>query len=127
VLGVLKPGQHGSTFGGNPLACAVAREVIAMLSTGEYQERSAQLGTRMHAALGALPPSVVSSVTGRGLWAGVTFAALDGRAVCERLAGLGVLAKETHGSTIRLAPPLVIDSSDLDWGLARFSEAVLSA
>jgi ornithine--oxo-acid transaminase len=81
----------------------------------------------MHAALGALPPSVVSSVTGRGLWAGVTFAALDGRAVCERLAALGVLAKETHGSTIRLAPPLVIDSDDLSWGLARFSEAVLSA
>jgi ornithine--oxo-acid transaminase len=127
VLGVLKPGQHGSTFGGNPLACAVAREVIAMLATGEYQERSAQLGARMHAALRALPPSVVSSVSGRGLWAGVTFAELDGRAVCERLAGLGVLAKETHGSTIRLAPPLVIDSDDLSWGLARFSEAVLSA
>ena len=127
VLGVLKPGQHGSTFGGNPLACAVAREVIAMLATGEYQERSKQLGARMHAALGALPASVVSSVTGRGLWAGVTFAELDGRAVCERLAGLGVLAKETHGSTIRLAPPLVIEPSDLDWGLARFSAAVLSA
>jgi ornithine--oxo-acid transaminase len=127
VLGVLKPGQHGSTFGGNPLACAVAREVIAMLRTGEYQERSARLGTRMHAALGVLPESVVSSVTGRGLWAGVTFASLDGRAVCERLAALGVLAKETHGSTIRLAPPLVIDTDDLDWGLARFSEAVLSA
>ena len=127
VLGVLKPGQHGSTFGGNPLACAVAREVIAMLRTGEYQERSARLGAMMHGALGALPPSVVASVTGRGLWAGVTFRALDGRAVCERLAALGVLAKETHGSTIRLAPPLVIDSGDLDWGLARFSEAVLSA
>ena len=127
VLGVLKPGQHGSTFGGNPLACAVAREVIAMLRTGEYQDRSAQLGARMHAALGALPRSVVSSVTGRGLWAGVTFAALDGRSVCERLAALGVLAKETHGSTIRLAPPLVIEEDDLSWGLARFSDAVVSA
>ena len=63
VLGVLKPGQHGSTFGGNPLACAVAREVIAMLRTGEYQARSAALGAVLHAALGALPPSVVSSVT----------------------------------------------------------------
>ena len=127
VLGVLKPGQHGSTFGGNPLACAVAREVIAMLRTGEFQERSAKLGASLHGALDALPASVVSSVTGRGLWAGVTFAALDGRAVCERLAGLGVLAKETHGSTIRLAPPLVIAEDDLSWGLARFSEAVLSA
>jgi ornithine--oxo-acid transaminase len=127
VLGVLKPGQHGSTFGGNPLACAVGREVIAMLRTGEYQERSASLGAVLHAGLGSLPSSVVSSVTGRGLWAGVTFASLDGRAVCERLAALGVLAKETHGSTIRLAPPLVITPDELSWGLERFSEAVLSA
>jgi ornithine--oxo-acid transaminase len=127
VLGVLKPGQHGSTFGGNPLACAVGREVIAMLRTGEYQERSASLGAVLHAGLGSLPSSVVSSVTGRGLWAGVTFARLDGRAVCERLAALGVLAKETHGSTIRLAPPLVITLDELSWGLERFSEAVLSA
>jgi len=127
VLGVLKPGQHGSTFGGNPLACAVAREVIAMLRTGEYQARSAALGSVLHAALGSLPASVVSSVRGRGLWAGVTFAALDGRAVCERLAARGVLAKETHGSTIRLAPPLVISEEDLSWGLDRFREAVLSA
>jgi ornithine--oxo-acid transaminase len=127
VLGVLKPGQHGSTFGGNPLACAVAREVIAMLRTGEYQARSAELGAVLHKALGSLPSSVVSSVHGRGLWAGVTFASLDGRAVCERLAGLGVLAKETHGSTIRLAPPLVITQDELSWGLERFSEAVLNA
>jgi len=81
----------------------------------------------LHAGLGALPSSVVSSVTGRGLWAGVTFTSLDGRAVCERLAALGVLAKETHGSTIRLAPPLVITPDELSWGLERFSEAVLSA
>jgi ornithine--oxo-acid transaminase len=127
VLGVLKPGQHGSTFGGNPLACAVGREVIAMLRTGEYQERSATLGTALHAGLGSLPASAVSSVSGRGLWAGVTFASLDGRAVCERLAARGVLAKETHGSTIRLAPPLVITPEELSWGLERFSEAVLSA
>ena len=127
VLGVLKPGQHGSTFGGNPLACAVAREVIAMLRTGEYQARSASLGSVLQVGLGSLPSSVVSTVRGRGLWAGVTFTALDGRAVCERLAALGVLAKETHGSTIRLAPPLVITSGELSWGLERFSEAVLSA
>jgi ornithine--oxo-acid transaminase len=126
VLGVLKPGQHGSTFGGNPLACAVGREVIAMLRTGEYQARSAALGEVLHAGLRSLPPSVVSSVSGRGLWAGVTFAALDGRAVCERLAGRGVLAKETHGSTIRLAPPLVITEEELAWGLERFREAVLA-
>ena len=127
VLGVLRPGQHGSTFGGNPLACAVAREVIALLRTGEYQQRSAVLGAAMHARLSSLPPSVVSSVTGRGLWAGVTFTGLSGRAVCERLASLGVLAKETHGATIRLAPPLVITEGELTWALDRFAEAVLTA
>jgi ornithine--oxo-acid transaminase len=124
VLGVLRPGQHGSTFGGNPLACAVAREVIAMLSTGEFQQRSVELGRRLHDGLRALPASAVTSVHGRGLWAGVTFAELDGRRVCERLAARGVLAKETHGSTIRLAPPLVITSDELAWGLERIAEAV---
>jgi ornithine--oxo-acid transaminase len=124
VLGVLRPGQHGSTFGGNPLACAVAREVIAMLRDGSFQERSASLGASFHERLATLPPSVVSSVRGRGLWAGVTFASLSGRAVCERLASLGVLAKETHDSTIRLAPPLVISEEDLSWGLDRLEEAL---
>ncbi len=130
VLGVLKPGQHGSTFGGNPLACAVAREVIAMLRTGEYQSRSASLGAVLHARLTALPSSIVSSVRGRGLWAGVSFASssgLSGRAVCERLLALGILAKETHGSTIRLAPPLVITEEDLNWALDRFTEAALDS
>ncbi len=125
VLGVLKPGQHGSTFGGNPLACAVAREVIAMLRTGEYQSRSVALGAVLHSRLRELPAEVVSSVHGRGLWAGVTFAAMDGRTVCERLAAHGVLAKETHGSTIRLAPPLVITEEELAWGLDRFAEVAL--
>jgi ornithine--oxo-acid transaminase len=127
VLGVLRPGQHGSTFGGNPLACAVAREVIAMLRTGEYQSRSASLGEEFHARLSALPSSAVSSVRGRGLWAGVSFASLDGRAVCERLASLGVLAKETHGNTIRLAPPLTITEEDLSWGLDRLEQAILAS
>ncbi len=86
VLGVLEPGQHGSTFGGNPLACAVGREVVAMLSTGEYQARAALLGEHMHARLAALPRDVVRAVRGRGLWAGVEFASLPGREVCERLA-----------------------------------------
>ena len=85
VLGVFKPGQHGSTFGGNPLACAIAREVIAMLVTGEFQERSAKLGTHLHDRLSALPAHVVREVRGRGLWAGVDFAELDGREVSERL------------------------------------------
>jgi len=124
VLGVYRPGQHGSTFGGNPLACAVGREVIAMLSTGEFQERSAKLGTHLHDRLSALPHEVVRQVRGRGLWAGVEFTQLDGRELCERLAARGVLAKDTHGTTIRLAPPLVITKEDLDWALDRLEESV---
>ncbi len=124
VLGVFQPGQHGSTFGGNPLACAIAREVIAMLRTGEFQRRSALLGAHMHDRLAGLPASTVADVRGRGLWAGVEFTTLSGRAVCERLAELGVLAKDTHGKTIRLAPPLVISERDLDWALDRIAEAV---
>ena len=124
VLGVFRPGQHGSTFGGNPLACAVGREVISLLATGEYQERSAKLGTRMHHRLGELPSGVVREVRGRGLWAGVEFVSLDGRQACERLAARGVLAKDTHGTCIRLAPPLMISENDLDWALDRFEEAI---
>jgi ornithine--oxo-acid transaminase len=124
VLGVFKPGQHGSTFGGNPLGCAVAREVIAMLSTGEFQERSAKLGAHLHGRLSGLPQDAVREVRGRGLWAGVEFAAMSGREACERLAALGVLAKDTHGSSIRLAPPLMISEPDLDWAIDRVEEIV---
>ena len=117
ILGVFQPGQHGSTFGGNPMACAVGREVIAMLATGEFQERSAKLGAYMHDRLSALPGAVVREVRGRGLWAGVEFTSLSGREACERLAERGILAKDTHGTTIRLAPPLMISQEDLDFAL----------
>jgi ornithine--oxo-acid transaminase len=124
ILGVFQPGQHGSTFGGNPLACAVAREVIAMLVTGEYQERSAKLGAHLHNRLSSLPGREVRQVRGRGLWAGVEFTGLSGRKVSEALAQRRVLAKDTHGTTIRLAPPLVISEDDLDWGIDQL-EAVI--
>jgi ornithine--oxo-acid transaminase len=124
VLGVFKPGQHGSTFGGNPLGCAIAREVIAMLSTGEFQEQSAKLGTHMHDRLAALPASAVREVRGRGLWAGVEFTTLSGREVSERLMAAGVLAKDTHGTTIRLAPPLMISQDDLDLAIDRVDAIV---
>jgi ornithine--oxo-acid transaminase len=124
VLGVFKPGQHGSTFGGNPLACAVGREVIAMLGTGEFQERSAKLGTHMHHRLAELPGDAIAEVRGRGLWAGLEFASLSGRQVSERLAERGVLAKDTHGTTIRLAPPLMISQEDLDWALDQIEDVV---
>ena len=122
ILGVFQPGQHGSTFGGNPMACAIGRVVIAMLATGEFQERSAKLGSHMHDRLAALPQASVREVRGRGLWAGIEFASLPGRTACELLAERGILAKDTHGSTIRLAPPLVIDEADLDWAIDRIEE-----
>ena len=127
VLGVLHPGQHGSTFGGNPLACAVGRQVVAMLATGEYQQRAELLGVRLRERLESMLGQGVVGVRTRGLWAGVDIDPRvgTGRAVCESLMGRGVLAKDTHGSTIRLAPPLVIDAADLDWGLDQL-EAVIS-
>jgi len=127
VLGVLKPGEHGSTFGGNPLACAVAIEVIELLRTGEFQERSRVLGERLHAALHSLIGHGAVDVRGRGLWAGIDIdpALMTGRQASERLAARGVLAKDTHGSTIRLAPPLVIEADELDWSVEQLT-AVLA-
>jgi ornithine aminotransferase len=127
VLGVHRPGEHGSTFGGNPLACAVALEVLAMLRTGEYQRRAAELGEHLHRELGLLVGGGgVREVRGRGLWAGVDLdpAVGTGRQVSERLMERGVLVKDTHGSTIRLAPPLMVSKEDLDWGLERLREVL---
>ncbi|WP_055546812.1 ornithine--oxo-acid transaminase [Streptomyces sp. NBRC 110028] len=120
VLGVHRPGEHGSTFGGNPLACAVALEVIAMLRTGEFQGRAAELGEHLHRELARMARGgAVEEVRGRGLWAGVDIEPSrgTGRQISERLMDRGVLVKDTHGSTIRIAPPLVIGKEDLDWGL----------
>ncbi|GIF10684.1 ornithine--oxo-acid transaminase [Actinoplanes teichomyceticus] len=127
VLGVLKPGEHGSTFGGNALACAVGSAVVDLLATGEFQERSARLGERLRAGLEALIGKGLVAVRCRGLWAGVDIdpALMTGRQACERLAERGVLAKDTHGSTIRLAPPLVITEADLDHAVAQLA-AVLA-
>jgi ornithine--oxo-acid transaminase len=129
VLGVHRPGEHGSTFGGNPLACAVAVEVIAILRTGEFQERATKLGDHLHHELGLLARTgAVEAVRGRGLWAGVDIAPAHGtgREISERLMDRGVLVKDTHGSTIRIAPPLVISKEDLDWGLDQL-RAVLAS
>ena len=129
VLGVLKPGEHGSTFGGNPLACAVGVEVVKLLESGDFQRRSAELGERLHAGLRALIGHGVLAVRGRGLWAGVDIdpALMTGRQACERLAEHGVLAKDTHGSTIRLAPPLVVSEADLDHAIAVFAKVLEEA
>ncbi|WP_409059267.1 ornithine--oxo-acid transaminase [Streptomyces sp. SYP-A7185] len=127
VLGVFKPGEHGSTFGGNPLACAVGLEVVAMLSSGEFQQRATELGEHLHAELGLLAGAgAVTQVRGRGLWAGVDIEPSHGtgREISEKLMDRGVLVKDTHGSTIRIAPPLVISKEDLDWGLDQLREVL---
>ncbi|MEX5237469.1 ornithine--oxo-acid transaminase [Kocuria arenosa] len=119
VLSVLRPGQHGSTFGGNPLAGAVGRAVVALLATGEPQERARVMGEKLHAELAELAPLGLIEVRGRGLWAGIDIDPRlgTGRECCERLVAHGVLAKDTHGSTIRLSPPLVITDRELERGL----------
>ncbi|HEX5117574.1 MAG TPA: ornithine--oxo-acid transaminase [Pseudonocardiaceae bacterium] len=126
VLGVLRPGEHGSTFGGNPMACAVGRAVIRLLRTGEFQARSRELGAHLHARLGELVGRGVAEVRGRGLWAGIDIApgGPTGRAACEALVERGVLCKETHDMTLRVAPPLVISEADLDLGLDGIAEVL---
>ena len=126
VIGVIAPGQHGSTFGGNPLAAAIGLTVVGMLETGEFQKRARELGAHLHERLGTLVGRGVLEVRGAGLWAGIDIdpAIATGRQVCEALAERGVLAKDTHGSTIRLAPPIVVEREDLDWAVEQL-EAVL--
>src|SRR5215203_1199828 len=126
VLGVLKPGQHGSTFGGNPLAAAVGHSVVDLLRTGYYQDRAARLGLQLRARLEQLIGHGVVAVRSRGLWAGVDIEPElgTGRDLCEALALRGVLAKDTHGSTIRLAPPIVITEAQLDHGLDQLEPAL---
>jgi ornithine--oxo-acid transaminase len=129
VLGVITPGSHGSTFGGNPLAAALGREVVAMLSTGEFQQRSAELGRLLHDGLEALVGHGVKTVRSRGLWAGVEVnpELLSGRQLCESLMARGVLAKDTHGSTIRLAPPLVASEEDIVFLLEAMKQSLIDA
>jgi ornithine--oxo-acid transaminase len=126
VLGVLNPGEHGSTFGGNPVACAVGRAVVKLLATGEFQQRSTELGAHLHSRLTELVGSGLSEVRGRGLWAGIDIApgGPEGRVASEALAARGVLCKETHERTLRVAPPLVITRDELDRGIDAIAEVI---
>lgn len=126
VLGVLHPGEHGSTFGGNPLAAAIGTTVVDMLRRGEFQSRSAQLGLQLHARLRSLIGRGVIDVRGLGLWAGVDVDPRlgTGKQLCHALARRGVLAKDTHGSTLRFAPPLVITAEEIDWAVDQFAGAL---
>ena len=123
VLGVLKPGQHGSTFGGNPLACAVARAALKVLVEERLVERSAELGAYFKAGLESIRSNRVAEVRGRGLMLAVEIHPDAGpaRPVVEALRERGILAKETHGQTIRLSPPLVIERAEIDWALERIA------
>jgi ornithine--oxo-acid transaminase len=129
VLGVITPGTHGSTFGGNPLAAAIGREVVAMLETGEFQERAAKLGEQLYVGLSDLVGFGIDAVRARGLWAGIDISAdkMTGRDFTEALLAKGILAKEAHGQTVRLAPPIVASESDIDLLVTGFSEVVTAS
>lgn len=116
VLGVITPGSHGSTFGGNPLAAAIGLQVVELLNSGEFQERARQIGSRLTEGLDRLVGHGVVAARVRRAWAGVDIdpALMSGRRVCEELQAEGILAKDTHGSTVRFAPPLVASDEDID-------------
>ncbi len=118
ILGVFTPGDHGSTFGGNPLACAIARKVVEILNTGTYQARARQLGDYLFDRLDGLRASEkIKDIRGRGLWVGIELYPEAGPAkdYCKKLMAEGMLCKDTHEQTMRLAPPLCITRDELDW------------
>jgi ornithine--oxo-acid transaminase len=127
VLGVLQPGQHGSTFGGNPLACAIARAALKALTEEGMIENSAAMGEYFMAGLRSIRSNIVREVRGRGLMLAVELNPEAGgaRKYCYALKERGLLAKDTHGHTIRIAPPLVVTKGEVDWALEQF-EAVLT-
>ncbi|MDW6023667.1 ornithine--oxo-acid transaminase [Mesorhizobium sp. BAC0120] len=126
VLGVLQPGQHGSTFGGNPLACAIARAALKVLVEEGMIENSAAMGEYFMAGLKSIRSNLVKEVRGRGLMLAVELNAEAGgaRKYCYALKDLGVLAKDTHGHTIRIAPPLVVKKEEIDWALEQFDKVL---
>lgn len=126
VMGVFKPGDHGSTFGGNPLAAAIARAALRALVDEDMVGHSERLGAYLAGRLTAIRSPKVAAVRCRGLWAGIELRPEVGgaRASCERLRDLGLLCKETHTHTIRIAPPLVVTREQLDWALERIEEVL---
>ncbi len=123
VLGVFQPGDHGSTFGGNPLACAVARAALQVIIDEKLVERSAELGAYFLGRLRTLQSPAIREIRGRGLWIGVEMHG-PARPYCERLMQEGLLCKETHEHVIRLAPPLVITRDDIDWAFDRLKNVL---
>lgn len=128
ILSVFTPGDHGSTFGGNPLACAVARKVIELLKTNQYQDNARTLGDYLFGKLRAIKSDKIKDIRGRGLWVGIEFHKSAGKArkYCEQLMLEGMLCKDTHEQTMRLAPPLCITKDEVDWALARLQKVLVS-
>ena len=124
ILGVFHPGDHGSTFGGNPLACALARAALQILVEEKLVERSAELGDYFLAKLKSIRSSAVREIRGRGLWIGIELNT-DARPYCEALKEEGILCKETHGCIIRIAPPLVIQREEIDWACERIAAVLV--
>lgn len=126
VMSVFTPGDHGSTYGGNPVASAVARAALQVLDDEQLIERSAELGSYFMDRLAAIESPHVKEVRGRGLWIGIELKKEAGgaRRFCEALMKDGVLCKETHDHVIRIAPPLVIDRAEIDWALERIEKAL---
>ncbi len=126
ILGLFTPGEHGSTFGGNPLAAAVSRAALAVIRDEKLAQRAEQMGTYFMEQLAEIPSPHVKEVRGKGLLIGVELKPSAGgaRRFCEALQGKGILAKETHENVIRFAPPLIIEKSEVDWALPSIREAL---
>lgn len=127
ILGLYEPGEHGSTFGGNPLACAVARESLKVIAEENLVQRSAEMGEYFMERLVEIPSRHVREVRGKGLLIGVELnqEARGARRFCEALQKKGILAKETHSHIIRFAPPLVIDKETIDWAIPRIYDVLM--
>ena len=123
ILGVYKPGDHGSTFGGNPMGCAIARTALRVLIDEEMVERSAELGAYFLTLLKTLRSSDLKEVRGKGLWIGLELRSLA-RPYCEALKEEGILCKETHDRVIRIAPPLTISRQEIDWAFERITKVI---
>jgi ornithine--oxo-acid transaminase len=123
LMGLFAPGDHGSTFGGNPLGCAVAREALRVIVEEKLCERSAELGPYFMRKLAELRSPLVRELRGKGLWIGLELNQ-PARPFCERLMKLGMLCKETHERVIRIAPPLVISREEIDWAVERFAQVL---
>ena len=126
ILGVFNPGSHGSTFGGNPLACAVSMAALEVIEEENLVERSLRLGKEFQKKLGSITNPVIKEVRGKGVFIGVELVE-DARPYCDRLKEEGLLCKETHVNVIRFAPPLIITEDELNWAFERIEKVFMDA